>query len=199
MERLSEQIMVKARAGILRPRDLRAVPSARRHLADLVQAGELTKTGRGLYLAREFPVTEHHSLAETAKRFPGGVICLLSALQFHGLTLELPAEVWMAVQRGKAIPRANSGNLRVFQVSEPMFSAGVDEHVIEGVPVRITSAAKTVADCFRFRSQIGSAVAFEALKSAWQSGKATGDDLVRFAKLCRVLAVMEPYLEAITL
>jgi predicted transcriptional regulator of viral defense system len=199
MQGISNQIMEKARAGILRPRDLAAIPSARRHLAELVQAGKLTKIGRGLYQAGDFPVTEHHSLAETAKRFPGGVICLLSALQFHGLTLELPSEVWVAIRRGKAIPRTNDRHLRVFQISEPMFAAGIETHDIEGVPVRIYSAAKTVADCFRFRSHIGSAVAFEALKNAWQSGKASGDELVRCAKLCRVLAVMEPYLETLTL
>ena len=197
MEHDASQILELARSQIVRPRDLRGMNYPRQILSDLVQRGELVKTARGLYIAADFDLSEHHSLAEVAKRWPQAVICLLSALQFHELSLELPAEVWMAVPRGLS-PRSKDLRPRVVQVSGETFSAGIETHLIEGVPVKIYSAARTVADCFKFRSQVGNAVAYEALKNAWASRKATADDIVAHAKLCRVYHIMSPYLETLS-
>jgi predicted transcriptional regulator of viral defense system len=193
----STQILDLARDQILRPRDLKALKYPRQALAELVQQGALVRTARGLYVAADFDLSEHHAYAEVAKRFPQAVICLLSALQFHELSLELPAEVWIAVPRGLT-PRSTDLHIRTHQLSDETFASGVETHLIEGVPVKIYSAAKSVADCFKFRSQIGNAVAYEALKNAWQKRKATADEIVYFAKLCRVYNVMRPYLETLS-
>lgn len=190
-------ILELARSQIVRPRDLHGMKYPRQILADLVQSGELVKTARGLYVAADFDLSEHHSLAEVAKRWPQAVVCLLSALQFHELSLELPSEVWIAVPRGLC-PRSRNLRPRVVQVSEETFGAGIETHVIEGVPVKIYSAARTVADCFKFRSQVGNSVAYEALKNAWTSRKASADEIVAHAKLCRVYNIMSPYLETLS-
>lgn len=192
----SAEILEMARSRILRPRDLREIKAPRRALTDLVRSGELLRTGRGLYMAPDLELSEHHSLAEVSKRWPQAVICLLSALQFHELTLELPSEVWIAVPRGHT-PRAKDLRPRIIQVSAETFSEGIGTHLIEGVPVRIHSPARTVADCFKFRSQIGIPVAYEALKNVWVQRRASSDELVQFAKLCRVYNVMRPYFETL--
>ena len=194
MKHSDARILDLARSQIIRPRDL-DVP--RQVLANLVERGELVRTGRGLYVAANFDLTEHHSLAEAAKRWPKAVVCLLSALQFHELSLELPSEVWIAVPRGQS-PRCRDPRPRVVQMSDETFAAGIETHSIEGVPVKIYSAAKTVADCFRFRSQIGTVVAYEALKNAWASRKATADEIVASARLCRVYNIMRPFLETLS-
>ena len=197
MKQDASPVLALARSRIIRPRDLSELKVHRQVLADLVESGELVRTARGLYVAADFELTEHHSLAEAAKRWPQAVICLLSALQFHELSLELPSEVWIAVPRGHS-PRSRELRPRVVQLSDETFSAGVETHMIEGVPVKIYSVAKTVADCFRFRNQIGNAVAYEALKNAWNERKATADDIVAQAKLCHVYNVMRPYLETLS-
>jgi len=194
---MKSEVLKLAQSQVVRPRDIKALGAPRTVLGHLVESGELVRTGRGLYVAADFDLTEHHSLAEAAKRWPQAVVCLLSALQFHELSLELPSEVWIAVPRGHS-PRSRDLRPRVVQLSEETFSAGVETHMIEGVPVKIYSAAKTVADCFRFRSQIGNAVAYEALKNAWTSRKATADDIVANAKLCHVYNIMRPYLETLS-
>lgn len=192
----SAEILKMARSRILRPRDLRELDAPRGALTDLVRSGELVRTARGLYVAPDLKLSEHHSLAEVSKRWPQAVICLLSALQFHELTLELPAEVWIAVPRGFT-PRSKDMRIRIVQVSAQTFSEGIGTHLIEGVPVRIYSPARTVADCFKFRSQVGVSVAYEALRNAWLQRKAGADELVHFAKLCRVYNVMRPYFETL--
>ena len=196
MKLMSSKVLKLARSQVVRSRDLKEIGVPRTVLSDLVESGELVRTARGLYVAADFELTEHHSLAEAARRWPQAVVCLLSALQFHELTLELPSEVWIAVPRGHS-PRSRDFRPRVIQLSPETFSAGVETHIVEGVPVKIYSAARTVADCFRFRNQIGNAVAYEALKNAWTSRKATADDIVANARLCHVYNIMRPYLETL--
>lgn len=197
MSSKADELLQLARTQVVRSRDLAELHMPRRTLGQLVARGELLRSGRGVYVAADFELTEHHSLVMAAKRWPQSVVCLLSALQFHELTLELPADVWLAFPRGGSLPHASDMLLRTFQMSEETFSEGIETHVIEGVNVRVYSAAKTVADCFKFRSQVGTSVAYEALKNAWTQRKATPSDLVRYAKLCRVHNVMRPYLETL--
>lgn len=199
MSTKSTELLNLARAQVVRARDLDELRLPRRMLGELVARGELLRTGRGLYVASDFDLTQNHSLAEAAKRWPQSVVCLLSALQFHELSLELPAEIWLAFERGGSLPRAKDMQLRIFQMSDDTFNEGIETHVIEGVNVRIYSVAKTVADCFKFRSQVSTNVAYEALKNAWIQRKATPSELVRFAKLCRVYNIMRPYLETLSL
>ena len=182
----------------MRARDLKERRLPRRLLQELVATGKLLRTSRGIYVSAERDLSQNYSLAEATKRWPQAVVCLLSALQFHELTLELPAEVWLAFERGKATPRVKNGRIRCVQMSADVFQAGVESHVIDGVPVRVTSAAKTIADCFKFRSSVTVNVAYEALKNAWAQRKATSSDLVHFAKQNRVYNIMRPYLDTLS-
>lgn len=188
--------LAKAR-GVLRPRDLAAKGIPRAVLGRLCVKGELTRTGRGLYMVSVENVTENHSFAEVARQVPHGVICLLSALRFHELTTQLPAEVWLAIGPSARRPKGATVSIRPVHFSGPALTAGVETHEIEKVKVRIFSAGKTVADCFKHRNKIGIDVAMEALRECWQKRKATADELWRFAKVCRVSKVMQPYMEAV--
>ena len=188
------------RAGIVRPRDLAAEGVSHQYLQSLHRRGLLARIGRGLYTlpnATEH-FDEHDMLAEVAKRMPGGVICLLSALRFHDLTTQAPFEVWVAVEHSAYVPRDPALPLRIVYFSDAAFTDGVEEHVVNGVPVRVYSPAKTVADCFKYRNKIGLDVALEALRETWSERRATMDELWRYAKVCRVANVMRPYLASLS-
>jgi predicted transcriptional regulator of viral defense system len=197
MESRNRKIMELARRQVLRPRDLENLGTPRSALTQLVAEGRLIHSGRGLYTAADFPVTENHSLALAARRYPESVICLLSAAQFHGITLELPAEVWLAMPRHARIPRPADLRLEPVRFSDGPFHFGIETHQLEGTEVRIYSAAKTVADCFKFRNRLGISVGVEMLREAWRKRKATADDLWDAARACRMLNVMRPYFDAI--
>jgi predicted transcriptional regulator of viral defense system len=162
-----------------------------------VARGLLTRVGRGLYTLAEAEATEQRSLVEVVKRVPDGVVCLLSALQFHGLTTQSPSEVWLAIGEKARKPKAEYPPLRIVRFSGKAQTEGVAEQEIEGVTVRVTNPAKTVADCFKYRNKIGLDVALEALRDCRRKRKATADELWRYAKVCRVTNVMRPYLEAV--
>jgi predicted transcriptional regulator of viral defense system len=142
-------------------------------------------------------LAEHHSLAEVCKRVPNGVVCLLSALRFHEITTQAPFEVWLAISEKAWRPRLEYPPIRVARFSQTALHAGIEEYQIEGVTVRVYSAAKTVADCFKYRNKIGLNVAIEALRECWQSRRCNMDELWRYADICRVRNVMRPYLETI--
>ena len=165
-------------------------------LTRLCRSGHLRRAGRGLYVLPNADTTEHHALAEACKRIPRGIICLLSALRFHGLTTQAPFEVWIAIDVKSRKPQVDSMPLRVHRFSGAAMTSGVEEHDVEGVTVRVTSPAKTVADCFKYRNKIGLDVAVEALKDYRRARKSV-DDLWRAAVVCRVTSVIRPYLEAI--
>jgi len=182
---------------ILRVRDLAAAEIHPEHLRRLYQQGVLERASRGVYRLVAAEYTEHLSLAEVAKRVPHGVICLLSALQFHGIGTQLPPDVWLAVARQAARPASLNPRLRVVRLSGPAFSEGIDKKQINGVVVQVYCPAKTVVDCFKFRHKVGLEVALEALREGWRSRKVTMKELVRFAKICRVGKVIRPYLESL--
>jgi predicted transcriptional regulator of viral defense system len=166
-------------------------------LRRLVERGVVERDGRGLYRLAGVEVNENYSLIQAAKRVPKGVICLLSALRFHGLTTQKPFEVWMAIERGTRRPAADVPPLRVHYFSGQAFTAGVEERKTEGLILRVYSPAKTIADCFKFRYKIGVDVAIEALRDTLKKRKATVDEIWRYAEICRVARVIYPYLEAL--
>jgi predicted transcriptional regulator of viral defense system len=184
-------------AGVLRPRDLDTHGIARQYLRLAERQGAVIRSGRGLYTAAEAPVTEFHTFAEVAKRAPRGVVCLLSALRFHDLGTQDPFEVWLAIGEKDRRPRSDYPRIRIVRFSKPSLAFGQESRDIEGVPTRIFSAAKTVADCFKYRNKIGLDVAIEALRECMRSRKATTDELWQAAKVCRVANVMRPYMEAL--
>ena len=183
------------RRGVLRPRDIPGV--SRAAIARLVEGGQLDRVGRGLYVPTGAKLTEHHSLVEAAKRVPAGVVCLLSALRFHGLTTQNPHEVWLAIDVKARKPTTDWPPLRIVRFSGKALTYGVDERMIEGVDVRITSKEKTVADCFKYRNKIGIDVALEALRDYLRSKRRSVDALMMAAEASRVTNVMRPYLEAL--
>ncbi len=185
-------------SSILRTRDLEAHGIWRANLRDYVEQGVLTRIGRGLYTLVGVEAGENHSLAEIGKRVPQGTVCLLSALRFHELTTQQPHETWLALDGRARSPKTDSLALRIVRFTGSALSEGREEHVIEGVPVKIYNPAKTVADCFKFRNKIGLDVALEALRETWRARRCGMSELMRYARVCRVANVMRPYLESLT-
>ncbi len=182
--------------GMLRPSDLATLGIPRVYLTRLTAGGKLARAGRGLYRLAESSLSENESLTIVAARAPQAVFCLLTALQFHGLTTQLPRQVWIALPQGTHAPRMDYPPVKLIQYSGDAFTQGIETHHIDQVDIRVYNAAKTVADCFKHRNKIGLDVALEALKDARSQKKASADDLWRYAKICRVANVMRPYLEA---
>jgi predicted transcriptional regulator of viral defense system len=195
--KLQEAIRLVKKKGSIRPRDLRAHHIPPDYLDRLRRRGVIERVARGVYAWPGTEVTEHHALAEAARFVPAGVVCLLSALQFHGLTTQGPHEVWLALPNKAWVPKVKSPKLRVVRFSGPSLSEMIQPHELEKVTVRIYTPAKTVADCFKFRNTVGLDVAIEALRDGWRKRKATMDELWAAAKVCRMANVMRPYIESL--
>ena len=184
------------RAGTARSRDLVAAGISRIQLSRRVAAGQLLRVARGLYTMPDYQGGEHSALVAVAKRALGVVFCLLTVLRIHDLTTQAPFEVWIAIGNKAHPPRLDYSPLRTVRFSEAALAAGVVTQQVDGAEVRVTSVAKTVADCFKFRNKIGLDVALEALREARRTRKASADELWRYARINRVTNVMRPYLEA---
>lgn len=183
--------------GFVRPSELEAEGIPRRFLYDLVESGLVERRSRGLYVAENHKPTAEHSLAQVAKRVPSGVMCLLTALRFHELTTQSPVEVWVALPEKARRPRLDHPMIRVARFSGESLTSGIEVHELEGVTVRVYSAAKTVADCFKYRNKIGVDVAVEALRDFNRRFRGGATELARFARICRVAGVMQPYLDSL--
>ena len=183
---------------VIRPGDLERLAVPRNYLGRLVRAGRLERVGRGLYSSAEHPPSENRTLLEVCRKVPQAVICLASALRFHELTTENPFEVWIALKPGAWSPRTEYPPIRVVRVSGDALTFGVAEHLVEGTKIKVYSPAKTVADCFRFRSKIGTELAIQSLRECFRGKKATMDELWEAAKVCRVSNVMRPYMESVS-
>lgn len=166
-------------------------------LTRLVAEGALERIARGRYRLAERTITEHVGLALAAAAVPRGVICLLSALSYHGIGSQLPPDVWLAIQRGTRAPALGFPPLRIVRFSGAAFTAGIENHRIEGHTVRVYSVAKTLADLFKYRNRVGLEVALEALREAWQDRRFTIRELNSMARTCRVERVIRPYVEGI--
>jgi predicted transcriptional regulator of viral defense system len=186
-----------AKKGPVRARDLDQAGIPRAYLKRLCDRGVLERVDRGLYRLAEAPVTELSSLADAAKRVPHAVVCLLSALQVHGLTTESPHAVWVLIDRRARMPKLAYPKLEVVRASGPAREHGVENRVIDGVKVQLTTPAKTVADCFRFRRHVGLEVALAALRDYLKTRKGSIDELVEAARADRIYSFMRPYLEAL--
>jgi predicted transcriptional regulator of viral defense system len=194
-----DEILPLLPSGVLRARDLVASGLSRQRIKELTGIGKLLHLGRGLYSLPDSPVTENHGLAQVAARVPQGVICLTSALQFHHLTTTSPWRIHLMLPRGARSPHIKYPPLALVYSSEQSYQAGIEEHTIEGVPVKVTSVAKSVADCFKYRSKVGLDVALDALKQTLEERRATRAEIRNYAQVCRVENVMRPYIEALSL
>ena len=186
------------RKGAVRSRELVEAGVARVQLSRLVAAGELIRLARGVYTAPGvvLPGSEEGVLV-VAERIPEARLCLLTALRLHGLTTQAPFEVWIAIGNKNRLPRLDWPPLRVVRFSGEALTAGLETRTMGSKQVRVTNVAKTVADCFKFRSLVGLDVAIEALRGALRARAASVDELWRCAAICRVTRIMRPYLEAL--
>lgn len=185
------------RQGIARSGELERVGLSRVQVRRLVSSGELERLGHGLYTLPDAERSEHQALAEATLRVPSGIICLLSALRFHGLTTQNPFEVWMAVPHKAWRPKPGYPPLRLVFLAGRALEEGVERHKVDGVTVPVFSAAKTVADCFKFRNKIGLDVAIEALRDFHRRHPKMLDVVWRFAEADRMTRVLKPYLESL--
>jgi predicted transcriptional regulator of viral defense system len=194
----ADKVVKLAKAiGFLGVQDLLAHGIHPETLRRLCSKGVLLKAGRGTYRLAAADATEHITLAAVAKRVPRAVICLLSALRFHNIGTQNPPDVWIALKQKTAPPREKDLPLRVVWFADTSYATGIETHTLEGVTVRITNPAKTVADCFKYRNKIGLDVALEALKDGMRKRKCSTAELWKYARLCRVTNVMRPYLEVV--
>ena len=181
---------------IFRFRDIDRAGLTRGILRGMVSRGEAEKVGRGLY-RRASDVTELDTVAMVCARVPGAVVCLLTALVIHRIGTQLPPDVWIAIDRKARKPRVGDLPVRIVRFSGAMLRYGIEERHVQGVVVRVTSPARTVVDCFRYRHKLGIDVALEALKDSLRTRRVSIDALVRAAEVGRVYAVIKPYLEAV--
>jgi predicted transcriptional regulator of viral defense system len=198
MKALTRAKLKAAGVGVFfRPRDLEplAVPFA--ELQHFVAAGTVEKVGRGLYRLAAAAPDEFETIAMVASAVPGGIICLLSALRIHDIGTQGPHEVWVALDRKARRPARFAARVRVVRFSGAMLTYGILTRPMLGVPVRITSPARTIVDCFRYRNKIGLDVALEAVRDALRSRVTTVDAIMRAAEACRAQTVVSPYLEAV--
>ena len=183
--------------GMLRASHLQELGIARVVLSRLTASGQLERVGRGVYRLPERQGAEHESLATIAVKVPQAVFCLLTALQIHGLTTQLPRQVWIAMPQGSHAPKMDYPHVKMVQFSGDAYAQGIEVVQADQVALRVYGVAKTVADCFKHRNTVGLDVALEALRETLSNQRASADDLWRFAKVCRVANVMRPYLDAL--
>ena len=181
----------------VRPRDLalRKIPSD--YLDRLYRRGLVERISRGIYAWPDVDLGENQALAEAVRQIPRGVVCLLSALQFHGIGAQQPREVWLAIPPDAWRPKIDHPPIRLVHFSGDAYSRSVEKHDVHGVPIRVYGPAKTIADCFKFRNKLGLDVALEALREGWRGRRCTMDDLWDAARVCRMTRVMRPYLESL--
>lgn len=182
----------------MRLKDFTAEGIAPETLARLVRAHEVIRPARGLYQLPDIAVGAAHMLAEASVLVPKGIVCLTSALQYHGLTLQMPSTVWMAIDRTAWRPRTDYPPIRIVRFSGHALIDAIERHDVEGVEVRITAPARTIVDCFRYRNKVGIDVAMEGLREGLRSRKATPDQLWNYAKTTRSWPIVKPYLQAMT-
>lgn len=195
MKTTKEKVLEVARnQSVFRVRDVQDATDPRSTLRRMAAQGEIVRVGRGLYALSDAEVSANHSFAEASKRYPGGVICLTSALFFHGIGTQMPYETWMMRADRKVMPNKQFP-IRFVYCTGAAFSYGIEKHHIEGTEVSIYSSAKTVADCFKYRNKVGLDVAMEALRDGWREKKFTMDELAAAATACRMENVIRPYAE----
>ncbi|OGP97190.1 MAG: transcriptional regulator [Deltaproteobacteria bacterium RBG_19FT_COMBO_52_11] len=187
----------RSSGGVLRMNEALQAGIHRRMLYSMLEAGLIEQLNRGLYRLTDLPPLGNPDLVSVALKVPSGVICLISALAYHEITTQIPHEVYVALERGMEAPKLDHPPLRIFWFSGQAFTLGIQTHKIDGIPVRIYSPGKTIADCFKYRNKIGLDTAIEALKLYRGKKRFKADDLMKFARACRVEKIIRPYLEAL--
>jgi predicted transcriptional regulator of viral defense system len=194
---VQKTLEIAKKKGVICPKDLKQNNIPPRYLNRLYHQGYFRRISHGLYELKSRQPGYDITIAEVSKKIPFGVICLLSALRFHGLTTQSPFEVWIAIDRKAWRPVVGTLPVRIIRLSGAPLKSGIQKRTVEGIKVKIYNPAKTVADCFKYRNKIGKDVAIEALKDCLNKKLCSVDELWKYAKICRVANVMRPYLEAV--
>lgn len=194
----SKLLRLAGKQPALSARELNAAGIPARTVSRLAASGQIRRIGRGLYASADAPPSAHQSAIEVSKLAPKAVLCLLTALEIHGIGVQAPFEVWIALPAGTHAPKSSTTALRITRLSGESFTEGIETLVLDGAPVRVYGLAKTITDCFKLRSKVGLDVALEALREAWTQRRVTMDELWHFAKINRMTQVIRPYLEALT-
>jgi len=187
----------KKHFGILRTAQALRVGIHPATLYAMRDSGALEVVSRGVYRLADSVPLGNPDLVTVAARIPGGVICLISALAFHGLTTQIPHEVHVALPRGAEEPRLDHPPIKTYRFTGEAFTEGVETHELDGVSVRVYSPEKTLADCFKFRNKVGLDTAVEAVRFYRERKRVKVDDIMRYAAICRVKKIIRPYLEAL--
>lgn len=185
------------RGGILKTGEALSAGIHPRTLYEMKKSGILEKLARGLYRLTDMPPLSNPDFVSVALKVPNGVICLISALAYHEITTQIPHEVYLALNRGAEPPKLEHPPIRIFWFTGEAFTHGIENYKLDDVQARIYSPEKTIADCFKYRNKIGLDTAIEALKFYRERKRFKVDDLMQFARVCRVEKVMRPYLEAL--
>lgn len=194
-----EQVLALARSTpLLRAKDVAALSLPTIILIRLVQNGRLRRVAQGVYARPDRPLSDDLLLAVVALRVPRGVVCLLSALRVHGLGTQAPHQVWLAIPQNSPTPRVERPTLRPVRMSGPALTEGVESTRIYGMDVPVFNAAKTIADCFKYRNKIGIDIAMAALRQGWAQRKVSMAELSHYADIDRVSNVMRPYMESVS-
>ncbi len=188
----------KSQGGVLKTSEAIKEGIHPRILYQLRDDGEIELIAKGLYALRGLPGIQQPDFVAIAKKVPKGVICLVSALYFHELTVQIPRWVDVAVRQHYRPPTISYPPVQFHWFSDTYFDKGIEQHDIGGIMIPIYSQEKSIVDCFRIRKKVGVDLALEALKCYWQKGNTDMDLLRKFAKSSRVLKIMTPYIEAIT-
>ncbi len=189
---------LSALPATFRPRDLETRGIPRDRLKVWLRRGTVERLARGLYQRADADLGEHETIAMVAARVPQAVVCLLTALRVHDIGTQAPRKVWIAIDRKARKPRLDGLPVRIVRFSGPMLTYAVETRRVQGVSFRVTSPARTVVDCFRYRNKIGLDVALEALRDTFDQRRATVGEIVRAAEVCRARSVIRPYLETLT-
>lgn len=195
-ERLSVQKIFLNRHGFLRASEALEEGLQSRQLLTLTDKGVLEQLARGLFRLKDLPPLKDRNLFVIGTKIPQGVLCLTSALAFHKLIQQLPKEYSIALIKGGQKPKLETPQIKFFWISDPAFSEGIEKHKIDQIELRVYSPEKTIADCFKFRNQIGIDLCLEALRNWLKTKNRNPERLLKYAKICRVENVMKPYLEA---
>lgn len=189
--------LFKRHGGTLRTQEALNAGVHPRTLYEMRDRGELEQLTRGVYRLVDMPPLSDPDLVTVSKRVPQGVICLISALAFHELTTQIPHAIHLAIEQGAWTPQIEHPPIQIYHFSKSAFTAGIEPHDMDGIQVRVYSPEKTLADCFKFRNRIGLDIALEALRTYRSRRNARLNQILEYARACRVEKIMRPYLEAI--
>lgn len=189
-------VLLAHEKGLIRASELAKFGASGAVLQRLLETDQLTRISRGVYIPVDLMFTEKIQHAVVALKFPRMVFCLLTALQIHELTTQLPHQLWVAIGQKSRAPKLDFPPLRIIRMNDLSF--GLTTLIVDGgIPIQVTNVAKTIADCFKYRNKVGIDVALEALRDAWRQKKVTMDEIWLVAEHCRVANVMRPYMESL--